>query len=283
MKQLNRTKRAAGQVGNTSIAKLGASPGQNSRGDGAKRPAFKVSAAHINQYRHLWDSLAATESSAWYFSDGSRSKKELSRRGAALAARIAYALAVNKHHKVLEVGCGTARIGLPMADQCSAWYGCDVSPRMISIAKRRTKDVQNVHLTLLRENSLSVYESNYFDRAYSVGVFCHLRKEDIFRYLCEVLRVLKSGGVFSCGMWNICAEGGWRLWRNHVETDDGVIPHTWTTPQEFERLLCGAGFKVQALLSTSNYLVEAVVSKGYNRARLRPSHLIDDESIFVDT
>jgi SAM-dependent methyltransferase len=249
------------------------------RGNG---PTLNVYATHFHRYRHLWDSLAATDSNAWYFSDGSASESELRQRGTALAFRIRYAIDIGKRHRVLELGCGPARIGLPMANECLAWYGCDVSARMISIGQRRTRDATNVHLALLKENSLSIYETDYFDRAYSVGVFCHLHKEDVFRYLCEVYRVLKPGGVFSCGMWNICAEGGWKLWCNYVRTDDGVIPHTWTTPNEFECLLSGAGLKVQALLSNSKYLVEAVVSKGRSRAHLRPSHLTDDESVFVD-
>src|SRR5258705_9604604 len=61
-------------------------------------PTLNVYGTHFHRYRHLWDSLAATDSNAWYFSDGSASESELRQRGTALASRIRYAIDVGKRH-----------------------------------------------------------------------------------------------------------------------------------------------------------------------------------------
>jgi SAM-dependent methyltransferase len=232
-------------------------------------------------YRAVWDALASSVSGARHFCDGSANERELRQRGAELAGRIGAAIDIRPHHSVLELGCGVARLGLPMAERCAAWSGCDISPKMLAIARRRMRGMPNIDLSLLRDISLAAYKSRSYDRAYSIGVFCHLRKEDVFRYLCDVHRVLKPGGVFSCGMWNLCSDGGWRLWLEHIREQSDVPLHTWTTPQEFEALLSGAGFTIQALLTSSHYLVEAVVSRGATRARLLPTALLDDDGIFT--
>jgi SAM-dependent methyltransferase len=232
-------------------------------------------------YKAVWDALASTASGARYFCDGSMDERELRHRGAELARRISAAIDIRPHHSVLEVGCGVARLGVAMSERCRVWNGCDISPRMLAIARRRTRGMRNVDLVLLRDCSLAAYDSRSYDRAYSIGVFCHLHKEDVFRYLCEVHRVLKPGGVFSCGMWNLCSDGGWNLWLDHIRQQPEAPLHTWTTPLELETLLTGAGFTIQALLTSSHYLVEAVVSKGATRARLLPSTLVDDDGIFT--
>jgi SAM-dependent methyltransferase len=232
-------------------------------------------------YKAVWDALASNASGARYFCDGSTNERELRKRGAALAGRISTAIDIRPHHSVLEVGCGVARLGLAMAERCGAWSGCDISPKMLAIARRRTRGMRNVNLALLKDCSLAIYNSRSYDRAYTIGVFCHLRKEDVFRYLCEVHRILKPGGVFSCGMWNLCSEGGWALWLDHIRQRPDVPMHTWTTPQEMEALLRGAGFTIQALLTSSHYLVEAVVSRGATRARLLPTALVDDDGVFT--
>jgi SAM-dependent methyltransferase len=246
------------------------------------QPQAEANVDNVGRYRDLWDSLASTIDSARYFCDGSSSEADLNERGVALVQRIAEAIDVQGQHTVLEIGCGVARLGLPMAKRCAAWHGCDVSPRMLALAANRTSRCSNVTLTLLDHTSLSIYDDGTFDRAYTIGLFCHLHKEDVFRYLCEVRRVLKPGGVFCCGMWNLCAEHGWRLWMDYIQKDDGVIIHTWTTPEEFRQFINGSGLTLQELLTDSEYLVEAVVSKGPTRALLRPQALVDDDGLFVD-
>jgi SAM-dependent methyltransferase len=229
----------------------------------------------------MWDALASTPDSARYFCDGSADERELRQRGEDLARRIRLTLDIRPNHLVLEVGCGVARLGFAMAGHCAKWSGCDISPRMIALARRRTRTIHNIDFRLLEDCSLSCYDDRSFDRAYSIGVFCHLKKEDTFRYLCDVYRLLRPGGVFCCGMWNLCSKGGWKLWANHIRQSPSIPLHTWSTPQEMEALLAGAGFMVQALMTSSNYLVEAVVSRGPTRAHLAPSCLVDDKSLFI--
>lgn len=41
------------------------------------------------------------------------------------------------HAAVLELGCGTGRVTLPLAQHCDYIHGLDLSPAMISICKRK--------------------------------------------------------------------------------------------------------------------------------------------------
>ena len=88
--------------------------------------------------------------------------------------------------KVLEVGCGVGRL------MKMGWYGIDISPSMIEIAKQRRPDC---HFKV-NDGRTIPYSDDTFDYAYCVLVFQHVAFQVLWGYIREVYRVLKPGGKF---------------------------------------------------------------------------------------
>jgi len=86
---------------------------------------------------------------------------------------------------VLEIGCGVGRL------MKTGYYGVDISPEMLEIAKQRKPDC---HFQVI-EGSL-LFDDEMFNTVYSMLVFQHLKPDSVFAYIKEAHRVLKPGGVF---------------------------------------------------------------------------------------
>ena len=76
----------------------------------------------------------------------------------------------------LDFGCGIGRIVRTVAPLVKEYWGVDAS-------------VNN-------GSDLSIFKDNTFDFVYSCLVFIHVSKEDIRKYVREIHRVLKSGGIY---------------------------------------------------------------------------------------
>jgi len=102
-----------------------------------------------------------------------------------------------KKMKVLEIGCGIGRILIPMSEVFGEAIGVDVSQRMIEIAQKSLKNIQNCKVFKTSGSDLSVLPDNSIDFCYSFIVFQHIpEKQVIINYVKEVSRVLKPGCLF---------------------------------------------------------------------------------------
>jgi len=101
---------------------------------------------------------------------------------------------VSDGDRVLEVGCGVGRIMKYLAIHCGELHGLDVSNRMLSRARDRLADIDNVQLHRGNGRDLRDLADGTFDFCYSIQVFQVIQREDTMRYLSEINRVLKSGG-----------------------------------------------------------------------------------------
>jgi ubiquinone/menaquinone biosynthesis C-methylase UbiE len=50
----------------------------------------------------------------------------------------------SKRDAILEIGCGTGRLTRPIARKCKTMIGIDISERMLSVAKRKSRRLANV-------------------------------------------------------------------------------------------------------------------------------------------
>ena len=148
----------------------------------------------MKDYKQIWDNLSTNFQSAGFRLLYHR-RGEIRRNGA-IYNRVPTLRPPNpaQTDKVLEIGCGIARVGRELAPYCGEWHGVDISGNMIRYAKERTAGQGNVFLQELPEVNLSIFPDNTFDCVYSTIVFMHLDKPDVFTYLCEARRVLKPGG-----------------------------------------------------------------------------------------
>lgn len=97
---------------------------------------------------------------------------------------------------VLDLGCGLGRVAKYMAPFCKSLYAADASSSYCLRAKNHLKNLPNVNVVKVDGKSLISFADDMFDFAYSLGVLVHVKKEVAERYLREVQRILKIGGVF---------------------------------------------------------------------------------------
>ena len=82
-------------------------------------------------YQQTWDSVSRSVSDARYSVAGTADEGEIDRSGQSSALDIARETGLTSNDRVLEIGCGVARIGQRMASMCREWVGADVSVNML--------------------------------------------------------------------------------------------------------------------------------------------------------
>jgi len=99
-----------------------------------------------------------------------------------------------KKGRILDLGCGTGRLLLPLYKQGYEVYGMDISKKMIEIARKK---IEGLPITLVvGDFSKKIpFPDNFFDCIISMhSSLLHLKKSDRRRFSKEVERVLKNGG-----------------------------------------------------------------------------------------
>ncbi len=97
---------------------------------------------------------------------------------------------------VLDLGCGLGRVAKYMAPLCKSLYAADASSSYCLRAKNHLRNLPNTKIVKVDGKTLVGFPDDMFDFVYSLGVLVHVKKEVAARYLQEVQRVLKMGGVF---------------------------------------------------------------------------------------
>jgi ubiquinone/menaquinone biosynthesis C-methylase UbiE len=222
----------------------------------------------FDNYGGFWDQQATTKESAIAAVDGSAGEEIVQLTGQWSARLVRNALCLKGNERVLELGCGVGRIGLELAPHCAYWHGADISANMLNVARERLAGLENIGFSKLHRTSLEMFEDDSFDRAYSVAVFCHLDKEDLFLYLQELHRVLNPYGLIYVETWNLAHPIGWKRWQlevdnwarsDHSQRKD-VARNQFCAPEEFSLYLQEAGFREVACYRDSPW-IQAIATK----------------------
>ena len=201
-------------------------------------------------YKDTWNDRSKSAEAAIAAVDGSTDETIVQHTGRWGAEQVKAGLDVQPGDHVLELGCGVGRIGRELAPSCGHWTGVDISENMIRHARNRLSALGNVSFHQLTRTSLDMLADNSIDKAYSIAVFCHMDKEDLYLYLQELNRVVKPGGLIFVETWNLASDIGWqrwayepRVWKNadHTQRKD-VARNQFCTPDEFELYVSKAGF-----------------------------------------
>jgi SAM-dependent methyltransferase len=154
---------------------------------------------------------------------------------------------------LLEIGCGTAAVTLPLAravGERGRVVAVDISEPMLEVARQRVAEsgLRNVTL-LLGDAQLFAFEQAAFDIATSrMGVMFFAEPVTAFRNLRDAL---KPGGrlVFACWAplaenrhWLISYEIAVRLLGPPATSEHEVGPLAFGNPNYVRRILAGAGF-----------------------------------------
>jgi cyclopropane fatty-acyl-phospholipid synthase-like methyltransferase len=102
-----------------------------------------------------------------------------------------------KDMTVLEIGCGVGRVTRALAEVFGTVHGVDVSGEMVRQAREGNRTIANAHFHQNNGTDLTVLGDMRVDFAFSSIVFQHIpSREVIDRYVGEVARLLKRGGLF---------------------------------------------------------------------------------------
>lgn len=134
--------------------------------------------------------------------------------GEKIVAELKATCALAPHHRVLDVGCGTGRIAIPLTQYLSSegrYEGFDPVAKAIRHCRTRiTPSYPNFHFQVAdlynrrynRRGRIKDFEYRFpypdatFDVVFAVSVLTHLLPEGTERYISESSRVLKPGGRF---------------------------------------------------------------------------------------
>jgi len=95
----------------------------------------------------------------------------------------------------LDFGCGVGRLTRALAEHFAECWGVDISPTMITLAKELNSDLPQCRFVLNDRDRLEGLQDNYFGFIYSSIVLQHMAERYIRKYLAELVRVLRRGGV----------------------------------------------------------------------------------------
>jgi SAM-dependent methyltransferase len=210
-------------------------------------------------YKDCWNDRAKSAQAAIAAVDGSTDESIVQHTGRWAAQQVRAALDVQATDRVLELGCGVGRIGRELAPACGHWTGVDISENMLAHARQRLSGVANASFHQLSRTSLDMLPDNSIDKAYSIAVFCHMDKEDLYLYLQELNRVVRPGGLIFVETWNLVSPVGWRRWAYEPlvwkDADQSqrkdVARNQFCTPEEFELYVSKSGFQPLANFNQS--------------------------------
>lgn len=112
--------------------------------------------------------------------------------------RLVEQMSVERGHRVLDLGCGTATLTIMIKKTYpeAEVVGLDIDPRILEIARSKIADA-GVDIKLDEGSAVELpYPDGYFDRVVSSLFIHHLAHEDKIRAFEEIFRVLKPGGEF---------------------------------------------------------------------------------------
>lgn len=99
--------------------------------------------------------------------------------------------------RVLEIGCGAARVTRALAGLFGEVHAVDISPEMVAQAQAALASFPHAHVYQNNGTDLAVVPAANFDFAFSTIVFQHIpSREVIENYVREVSRLLRPGALF---------------------------------------------------------------------------------------
>lgn len=180
-------------------------------------------------------------------------------------------LELSASSRVLEIGCGSGRYALRVAEETGCnLIGIDINSRGIANAQRLAEDAGNSRVAFEQCDASKgfAFETGTFDAVFSNDALCHVPgRLQVFK---EIHRVLKSGGRL---LFSDALVIGGLVTNDELATRSSIGYYVFSPRDENERLLRAAGFAVMDARDTT--AAAAGIAKRWHDARLvRETELI---------
>jgi SAM-dependent methyltransferase len=188
--------------------------------------ARQISSGARASYGSVWDqaSVSGSATNARVAVAGTADPAEYDRSGASTADDIVQLAQVGPADTVVEIGCGTGRIGVKLAPRCGRWIGCDVSRNMLAHARETLRGHGNVSFVHLNGLDLAGLEDGSADVVYCSGVLMHVDEWERYRYVVEAFRVLRPGGRVYYDNFDLTSPEGWQVFEGVLRLEPAARP-----------------------------------------------------------
>ena len=166
------------------------------------------------------------------------------------------------YEKILDLGCGTGKHSIFLAQEGFEVYATDMSLTGIDIAKKKAESLglRNIHFK--QHDMISIpFKDNFFDAVICIWTIYHGTLDRIQETINEIHRVLKPGGMVltdflsvdddTCGLGREIEKNTF-LGEKKTEED---VPHHYSTKEELEQLFSRFG-QLQIKESSDSYTDE---------------------------
>lgn len=150
-------------------------------------------------------------------------------------------------HSVVDVGCGSGRLALPLAQFLTGTYiGIDVVPDMVDYA-RGIVGRPDWRFEIASNFAIPDGDATA-DMVCFFSVFTHLLHEETFTYLKDAYRVLRPGGKVVFSFLEFRIEGHWPVFEATVNAMGAGTPHNQFLDQDaINRFADAIGFHVEEI------------------------------------
>jgi SAM-dependent methyltransferase len=159
----------------------------------------------LQELQRTWEGLAQQDPLWAICTDPAKQNKRWSREeffatgknevGVVLRCVAGLGVSIDVKTPALDFGCGVGRLTRALAEHFAECWGVDISPTMIALAKEFNRDLPPCRFLLNERDRLEELQDNYFGFVYSSIVLQHMAERYIRKYLAELVRVLRRGGV----------------------------------------------------------------------------------------
>src|ERR1700712_1484429 len=167
-----------------------------------------------SDYKTVWTGLSTTKEDAYMVVSGYTDEEKFHADAEDTLDILRATTGIRADDVFLEIGCGVGRVGRVLAPLVREWIGCDVSPNMIELARRRLIGLENARVQEISGYDLAPIPDASVDVVYTTVVFMHLEEWDRYAYVLEAMRVLKPGGRFYCDNIDIASDAGWEVFQH---------------------------------------------------------------------
>jgi ubiquinone/menaquinone biosynthesis C-methylase UbiE len=151
---------------------------------------------------------------------------------------------------IFDFGCGSGRVAHYLATRIkpAKFLGTDIVQSLLEYAA--TKTPENFTFKLHHELSIPAPDS-FFDIAYAFSVFTHLLQAEIYIYLRDIYRTLKSGGIFVFTFLELSEADHWHVFQHTVDTLSAKKPshlNMFMERSQIKTLASHVGFDVSEFI-----------------------------------